>query len=153
MGAETCIKEKFITINDSDINMIKQEVNLIEKYKDVFDGLGKIGKTCKIKLKQDHSPKIHSPRRIPLQLKEALKSELGKLEGTIIRKMEKPTDWVSNLVVVRKPNGKLRICLDPHDLNKAIMRPHYPLPTLEQIINNLNNARIFSVLDAKNGYW
>ena len=68
--------------------------------------------------------------------------------------MEEPTDWTSNLVVVRKSNGTdLRICLDPSDLNKVIKRPKFPLPTVEEIMNNLNGAKIFSIADAKSGYW
>ena len=64
-----------------------------------------------------------------------------------------PTDWVSSLVIVRKPNGDLRICIDPSDLNKAIRRSHYPLPTIEQILPDLKNAKVFSLLDAKDGFW
>jgi len=71
----------------------------------------------------------------------------------IIDKVTIPTDWVSSLVVVQKTNKKLRLCLDPRDLNKAIKRSHYPMPTLESITSDLNNAKVFSTFDAKNGYW
>ncbi|XP_035700303.1 uncharacterized protein K02A2.6-like [Branchiostoma floridae] len=64
-----------------------------------------------------------------------------------------PTPWVSSLVTVRKPSGKLRICIDPRDLNEALKRSHYPAPTIEDIIPELSKAKVFSVLDAKNGYW
>ena len=40
-------------------------------------------------------------------------------------KEDEPTDWVNPMVVVEKPNGKLRICLDPGPLNKAIKREHF----------------------------
>ena len=45
------------------------------------------------------------------------------------------------------------MCLDPTDLNRAIKRPIYPLPTIEEVLPKLNNAKVFSLLDAKNGYW
>lgn len=65
-----------------------------------------------------------------------------------------PTPWVSSLVVVRKPEtGKLRICIDPTDLNRAIKRPHYPIPRIEDIVTRLGKAKIFSILDAKDGFW
>ena len=64
-----------------------------------------------------------------------------------------PTDWVSSLVYARKQSGKLRICLDPRDLNKAIKRPHYPTKTIEDISYKLRGAKIFSKLDARQGYW
>ena len=49
-------------------------------------------------------------------------------------------------------HNKLRICIDPQDLNNAIKRPYYPLPTIEGVVMRLKNARVFSVLDAKNGF-
>ena len=50
------------------------------------------------------------------------------LADRIIVPVEEPTDWVNSLVVREKPNGSLRVCLDPRDLNKAIRREHYPAP-------------------------
>ena len=67
--------------------------------------------------------------------------------------MTEPTDWVSSLVVVKKKNGKIRVCIDPKDLNNNLKRSHYPLPTFEQIIPELNNAKVFSTFDARNGFW
>ena len=49
-------------------------------------------------------------------------------------------------------NGKLRICLDPRDLNKAIKREHYPMKTVEEIVFNISKANLFSALDAKSGF-
>ena len=59
---------------------------------------------------------------------------------------------VSSLVRVNKPN-KLRICIDLQDLNKALQIAHYPLPTIKEVTTRLSKARVFSVLDAKNGFW
>ena len=75
------------------------------------------------------------------------------VELGVIEKVEEPTDWVSGIVYSRKSNGKLRICLDPKDLNTAIKRPHYPTPTLEEITHKLAGSMIFSKLDARHGYW
>ena len=57
------------------------------------------------------------------------------------------------MVVVQKPNGDLRVCLDPRDLNKAIKHPYYPVPTLNDVTSELARAKHFSVLDARSGYW
>ena len=55
---------------------------------------------------------------------------------------------------MEKPQtGKLRVCLDPKDLNKAIKRPHYPLPNLNDITAKLAEACYFSVMDARSRYW
>ena len=71
----------------------------------------------------------------------------------IIKKVTIPTDWVNSLVVVEKANCKLMICLDPKDLNAAVKRPHYPMPTLEDSLSKSASARFFSKLDVKSDYW
>ena len=71
----------------------------------------------------------------------------------IIEQVEKPADWVNALVKVSKPNGDLRIFLDPRHRNKAIKRQHHRLPTAEGIISEMAGACYFSELDASSGYW
>lgn len=95
------------------------------------------------------------PRRVPFALQDRLKEELDSMEeqGITVKETE-PTDWVNALCVVEKPKtGKLRVCLDPQDLNKAIKHPHYPLPTLDDITPKLPGACYFSMMDARSGYW
>ncbi|GFV78350.1 retrovirus-related Pol polyprotein from transposon 17.6 [Trichonephila clavipes] len=71
----------------------------------------------------------------------------------IIRKVEEPTEWVSNMVVINSPK-KLRICLDPRSLQyEAIQRPHYPIPIADALITKLQGGKVFTILDAKNGFW
>ena len=62
------------------------------------------------------------------------------------------TKWVSSLFLVNKP-AMLRIYVDPQYLNKALLRAHYPLPTIEDVATRLSKAKVFYVLDAKNGFW
>ncbi len=71
----------------------------------------------------------------------------------VISRVSQPTDWVSSLVYSRKSSGRLRIRLDPKDLNRAIKRPHYHNGTLEEITHKLAGATVFSKLDAHHGYW
>ena len=99
-------------------------------------------------------PQLPLPRRVPEALREPLKNELVSLvEQGILAKVTEPTDWVNSLVCVTKSTGALRLCLDPKDLNRAIKRPHYLTPTLEDIPPKLNGAICFSILDARSGYW
>lgn len=90
-------------------------------------------------------------RRRPLVLRSHLREELKRMEDSeIIAKVTEPTKWVNALVAVEKLHtGRLRVCLDPRELNKAIKCPHYPLPTLDDITPRL----YFSVLDARSGCW
>ena len=61
---------------------------------------------------------------------------------SVIAKVTKSTLWISYMVDVRKPH-KLRLCLDPHHLNKGIIRNNYPLPTVEDIAPKLTKAKVF----------
>ena len=71
----------------------------------------------------------------------------------IIEKVIEPTPWVLSLVIVQKPNGQICVCLDAKDLNKVLRRSHYPTPTVEDILPELTRAKVFSTVDAKNGFW
>lgn len=129
----------------------RQSDDLLSEFADVFEGIGEFPGECKIHIDPNAVPVVYPPRKIPFTLRSRLKEELDRMERQgIITKVTEPTDWVNALVVVEKPRtGALRICLDPRDLNKAIRRPHYPLPTLDDVISRLSGARYFSVLDAR----
>ena len=88
-----------------------------------------------------------------------IKEALDKLVNTeqLIR-VNKPTPWISNMVVRERPASdskpaKVRICLDPSQtINKAIIRPVYPIPTLEENIHRFHRAKIFSTFDIKDAF-
>ncbi|CAC5425393.1 unnamed protein product [Mytilus coruscus] len=127
----------------------------VKSFPKVFTGLGCLEKPYHIKIDSSVSPVINPPRKIPAALREKLKGTLKEMEDKeVIRKVDEPTDWVNSLVVVEKPKtGKLRICLDPRNLNKAIKREHFALPTIEDITTRLTGAKYLSELDCNNGYW
>lgn len=70
----------------------------------------------------------------------------------MIQKVKELTEWVSSLVVVEKPNGKLRICIDLGHLNKALKRSYYPLPVIEDGLPELSDVKVFSKADLKDGF-
>ena len=138
------------------IKSIQQTPEYIFQYfKDVFNGLGCIkGTRHRIRINQNHTPVIHPPRKIPVMLRKKVKDELKRMEQLdVVERVHAPTDWVNNMVIVTKPNGKLRICIDPRDLNRAIKREHYPMKTIEEVVTPMPNTKIFSVLDASSGFW
>ena len=127
---------------------------IMKMYPNIFKNLGKMKPEYHIKMRKVISPKVHPPRKIPASLQEKIKEELDNIEKTVmIRKIDEPTEWVNSMVLVEKPSGGLRICLDPRDLNKSIKREYYQLPTFEEITSRLNGAKLFTKLDAKKGYW
>ena len=116
------------------------------KYKDedVFEGLGSFPGVHKIQLKPDVEPVIHPPRKIPIALIDRLEIELKRMEALqVIAKVTEPTDWVNSVATPEKQRtGALRVCVDPRDLNCAVKREHYPLPTLEKLILMLSGLVI-----------
>ena len=70
-----------------------------------------------------------------MALQDDVKKKILELEkGEIIAKVTEATDWINSMVIVAKPD-KLRICLDPKDLNQAIKRPKYQMPTLDELLS------------------
>ena len=125
---------------------------ILTRYKDVFEGLCHIGNSTFV-TDDKVKPLQHSPRRVLVALREEVTEKLLDLEKRgIIKKVTDPTEWISSMVIVAKP-GKIRICLDPRDLNQALKRPKYQMPTLEEILPRLAKAKVFSTLDAKDGFY
>ena len=128
--------------------------DFFSEYSDCFGELGLLPEKHHIRVNTGISPVIHSTRRIPLALRDKVDNELDKmLKLRIIVPVNEPTEWVNQLVVTEKPNGKLRICLDPRDLNEAILRERYELPTVEQLFSEMSGAKFFIKFDCSNSYW
>ena len=98
---------------------------------------------------------MNPPRRLPISLKDKKDKEIQRMikMKIIVPPISEPSDWVNNFVAVEKHNGSIRLCLDPHDLNKAIKCPHYVLPTTEEILARVTGAKLFTKLDASCAYW
>lgn len=71
----------------------------------------------------------------------------------IIVKRDGPTDWVSSMLIVEKKDKSIRICIDPRDLNTAIQREHFLVPTFDDILPRLSGKKLFSIIDMKDGFW
>ena len=119
----------------------------------MFQGLGCIQKGCHIYTDPNVVPVVDPPRRIPYAIRDQVKAELDRMvnENVIVRQHE-PTPWVNSITIVQKP-GKIRVCIDPTKLNQAILRAHHPTRTIEDIVAQMPDARVFSTLDANSGYW
>ena len=63
-----------------------------------------------------------------------------------LAKVSQPTDWVNSMVVSTR-GEKIRICLDPGDLNKAVKQEHYLIPTVAEIVAKIPEAKVFTVLE------
>ena len=141
--------------HSEDLHLI-QRLYSVDKTLDpsIFEGIGCLKEEIKLHLNDNCTPVIHPPRKVPHTILPKLKAELDRMESLdVIYPIQEPTDWVSSLVIAEKPNGGMRLCLDPKHLNKAIKRQHYPIRTAEEIFDKMKNPQVFSKLDCTSGYW
>ena len=125
-----------------------------QQHPHVFNGTGLYKRKYHISLNDDVTPVIQPPRHIAYALRPKLKAALDDLTRKgIVADVDKPTEWVSNLVVVEKKEKSLRLCLDPKPLNSAILRERFVIPTPADVQSQLAGKRVFSVIDMKDGYW
>ena len=83
---------------------------------------------------------------------EAIKSEVKKLINSgFVREVQHP-DWVANIVLVPKKNGKIRICIDYHDLNVTFPKDEFPLSIMDVMIENTCDFERISFMDSFSGY-
>ncbi len=128
------------------------KVKGLEEFPELMKTTGTLPGTYGLRIDPTIQPVIHGPRRQPQAIIPKIKAKLDEMEREQhITKVIEPTDWVSSLVVVMK-GEKMRLCIDPKDLNKAIRREQYPIPTTEEVIAGMPGAKIFSVVDAKSGF-
>ncbi|XP_033641983.1 uncharacterized protein K02A2.6-like [Asterias rubens] len=149
LGKDTSVELGVLKIG---VNLVAGEV--IDSYPECFQGVGKL-KDHKLKLHIDKEvrPVAQHMYRVPYTLREKVSDKLDELESlSIIEKVNHPTSWVSPVIVVPKPNGDIRLCVDMRQANKAIIRERHPIPTVDEILYNMNGSEVFSKLDMKYGY-
>lgn len=113
-------------------------------------------KGVQVKLSIDQSvPPVCQPyRRIPIPLEELVEKKLNELlDMDIIEAVEGPSQWVSPIVPILKSPTEVRLCLDMRMVNKAILRIHYPLPTIDDLLPKLLDAVLFSRLDVRHAFY
>lgn len=154
LGLNACVKLNLIKRVDSVNDRFISKDSFVVNHEEIFDGTGKIPFEYKIKLKENYTPFVSACRRVPDTLKPVLKRTLENLiQRDIIEKVEEPTEWVNNIVIVEKADKTLRICLDPLHLNKNLCNDQFPIPTLEELSLKLKGKKIFTVLDLKEGFY
>jgi hypothetical protein len=99
----------------------------------------------------DETPFKHRCRRIPPAMFQDIINHLeGLLDACMIWTSKSP--FSSKIVLVRKKNNELRMCVDYRRLNSVTKKDAYALPRVEEILENLSGNKFFTVLDAKSGY-
>ena len=120
----------------------------------------------KFQLKQNAKPTRHAPRKVPIHLQDAFHKEIRNLEQLgILEETKDVTEWVkkvptdsseiptnSNSSQEHSMNKKLRICLDPRDLNEALEREPYYTWSIEEIMAKFHGMTRFTIADFNKGY-
>ena len=157
LSLDTCLKLQLITVNEV-VHLVdsspKKDVNVLpQEYDDVFTGLGCLPGEYDSSIDRTIQPVQNRLRKVAYALKEDFVKKISSLEEQgVIARVDGPTPWISNCLAIRKPNGAVRICIDPSNLNAAIERNHFPLPTIEEVLPSLKDAKVFSLVDAKDGF-
>ena len=123
--------------------------DLKKLYPNSFYRLGSLKGAYNIRVDPTVKPATHARRKVPIESKEAIDKELDYLiEEEIITEQVELTPWVSLVTFLRKPNGEVRVCLDPSNLKKAIIREHHKPMTVEEIAHELARATVYTKANA-----
>ncbi|KAE8899137.1 hypothetical protein PF001_g4415 [Phytophthora fragariae] len=100
----------------------------------------------------DSAPIKKSPYRVSKAEGDVMESEIEQyLDLNLIRASSSP--WASPVLMIRKPGGGIRFCIDYRRLNAATVKDCYPMPLIDDILDVLGNAKLFSTMDIASGYW
>ena len=124
-----------------EINAMKEET-LVRDFPECFKGVEKLkGFPVKLHIDESVKPDAQKLRPLPYGLRDKIEQKLEELvECDIIEPVEGPTPWVSPVVVVPKPSGDIRLCVDMRKANEAIVRERHPIPTLDDILYKLKGS-------------
>ena len=132
----------------------KGEASIFEKFPGCCELIDKL-KDFQVKVPTDPEiPPIAQPiRRVPYHLRDKLSTKLDEhVELDIIEKMSGPSSWVSPVVVLPKPSGDISLCVDMRQANVAVKREPFPIPTIDEVLQDLNQSKFFSKLDLTSDY-
>jgi transposase InsO family protein len=133
------------------INSVK---DMLTWFPDVFDGISCFAGQEELHIQEGAIPTIDPPRKCPIHLRDKIKAGLEDMEKNgIIRPVTKPTKWCSSLTYALKKDTSIRMCIDPQNLNKSLVKRPHKIPTIEEITPLFAGAKFFTKLDAKAGYW
>jgi hypothetical protein len=106
----------------------------------------------KLNVEPSHRPVKQRRRTFATKRNQAIAEEVEKwLKAGFIREVDYP-EWLANVVLVKKSNGKWRMCVDFTDLNKACPKDSFPLPRINLLVDSTSGHELLSFMDAFSGY-
>ena len=130
--------------------------DLLIRYAHLFSKTDEdVGSTKLVKHKidtGDKAPIKQQPRRLPIHMQQEVETHVSDmLRGGVIEPSTSP--WASAIVLVKKKDGSTRFCVDYRRLNNFTIKDAYPLPRIDESLDQLSGAQWFSTLDMNSGYW
>ncbi|CAC5397235.1 unnamed protein product [Mytilus coruscus] len=137
------------------VHSVSEPGTIKDKYPECFTGVGKLKSfQLQIPIDPDVEPVIQPMRRVPFNLRDKLAKKLDELlDLDIIEHVNEPSQWVSPVVVVPKRSGDdIRLCVDMRQSNTAVKRVRHPIPTIDELLQEMNSSKVFSKLDVTWAY-
>ena len=108
--------------------------------------------THRLNVDPSHKPVKQKRRKLGIERNKIINDEVRKLiEAGFIKEVQYP-DWLANVVIVKKKNGKWRVCIDFTDLNKACPKDSFPLPHIDRLVDATAGHELLSFMDAFSRY-
>ena len=128
-----------------------QGTEIVGAYGDLFEKrLGKVrGFEHVVKQRKNSVPIQQKVRRLPLTTREEVLQEIRKLEADDVIEQIDASEWVSAMVVVKRKDGRVRLCVDLRAVNAAIVADVFPLPHFEDLLTKLSGATVFSKMHCR----
>jgi RNase H-like domain found in reverse transcriptase/Reverse transcriptase (RNA-dependent DNA polymerase) len=125
---------------------------MLEKHSYMWNGqLGAIDGVSH-RIETTGTPVHCQPYRAGLNSRAVIQAEIERMKKqSVIEEAE--GEWASPVVLIPKPDGTVRFCVDYRRLNAITKRDVYPLPRMDDCLDSLGGATVFSTLDANSGYW
>lgn len=159
LSGQACTNLNLIKrINIINLNVLDKSVEkekILQDNSEIFIGFGRFPGKHNITVKENFEPVSRPPTKVPLAIRGELKKELDRLiaRKAIVKVGEmSPMASVNRIVLVEKSNGKIRLCLDPSDLNSQIIRKPKVGLNIEEVCSSLVGKKLFTVFDLAEGY-
>ena len=130
--------------------------SLLNEFTDIFSsGPSDLGRTGIVQHRidtGDHPPIKQAPRRIPMHQQGTVRQHVDDmLQHGLVQPSISP--WAAPIVLVKKNDGSTRFCVDYRKLNDVTRKDAYPLPRIDETLDALDGAKVFTILDLATGYW
>ena len=134
------------------IHFLKQNMEVFAWKQEDMGGINPTVITHRLNVSPSFRPVKQKRRIFALERQKAINEEVGKLlRENAIREVEYP-EWLANVVLVKKANGKWRLCIDFTDINRASPKNRFPLPRIDLIVDATASHELLSFIDAFSGY-